>query len=86
MPRITARKRSLAELAEQQRYDRQLIHGADRIAEYLGITLTTLHRWRKYQSLPVSKFPGGCLVTSTELIDRWLLARTPSIAKHMGME
>lgn len=83
MPRVTAQKRRLAEITEQHQYDRQLIHGAERIASYLGVTLSTLHRWRKYQSLPVSKFPGGCLVTSTELIDRWLLARTPSIAKYM---
>lgn len=58
-------------------YDRTLLYGMPAIARYLEVSVGTVHRWKRTQGFPMGKLPGGVWCTSTELIDRWILARDP---------
>lgn len=69
-----ANKRCKASLDEAY-LDRTIIYGADRIAEYVSRKQLTVVRWRRKEAFPMAKAPDGRWFTSTELIDRWILAR-----------
>lgn len=62
------------------KYDRTLLYGLPVIAAYMGVGVTTVRRWYRKEGFPLGKLPKGWWATSTELIDRWLLARDP--ARH----
>ncbi len=65
-------------------YDRVVIHGLDRIADYMGCTPRTITRWVRVYAFPASKLPNGGYATTTELIDRWLLSRSPYLSKFLS--
>ena len=54
-----------------------LIAGWTNIAAYFGRSVMTMRRWAKEQGFPVIVMPGGDVMTSTGLIDLWLLSRMP---------
>ena len=57
------------------KYDRSILYGLDEIAGYLGVCTMTVRRWRLHHGFPMYKLPAGAWQTSTELIDRWGMAR-----------
>ena len=54
-----------------------LIAGWANIAAYFGRSIMTMRRWAKEQGFPVILMPGRDVMTSTGLIDLWLLSRMP---------
>ncbi len=62
-------------------YDRCLLYGAAAICAYMGFSQSTLRSWIKHQAFPVAKMPDGRWVTSTQLIDNWIVSRNPYILK-----
>lgn len=54
-----------------------LIAGWTNIAAYFGRSVMTMRRWAKEQGFPVIVMPGGDVMTSTGLVDLWLLSRMP---------
>lgn len=59
------------------KYDRTLLYGLPQIAAYMGYSVQTIHRWIRKEAFPVGKLPEGVWMTSTEMIDRWLMVRNP---------
>lgn len=57
------------------KYDRTLLYGLPEIARYMDFSVSTIIRWKQRHAFPISKLPDGAYATSTELVDRWLLAR-----------
>ena len=53
------------------------IVGAANVCDYLGISRSTLDRWRKYYAFPLATLPNGQCATSQSLIVYWLLTRVP---------
>lgn len=56
----------------------KMLRGTKEITQYLGISSYTLHMWREHHGLPVAKTPSGLLMTTTTMIDTWLLSRHQS--------
>ena len=56
-------------------FDRTLLLGLEEIAMYLRVKPTTVRRWYRKHALPLAKTPAGVTLTSTELIDQWIMAR-----------
>ena len=54
----------------------QILRGLDRIASYLHISRHTACRWMAEHSMPAMKSPAVTYMTSTSLIDLWILARS----------
>jgi hypothetical protein len=50
-----------------------ILRGAKEIAEYMGISRSTLFRY-KHLGLPVTLLPGGGMVTTTSLLSAWYAA------------
>jgi len=62
---------------EDTKYDRTLLYGLPAIGKYVGYTTQTLYRWIRKEAFPAGKLPEGVWMSSTELIDRWLMTRNP---------
>ena len=60
---------------EDTKYDRTLLWGAKGVAEYIGYAPITVRRWSKRHGLPLCKLPDGRLISSTQLVDDWFMAR-----------
>jgi len=52
----------------------RLLHGLDEIGGYLRVHRRTAWRWIHEQALPAMQTPAGTWITSTHLIDLWILA------------
>ncbi len=52
-----------------------LLETRKQIAKYCNRSTTTISTWIRIHGFPASKLPNGNLVTSTDLIDKWILAR-----------
>jgi hypothetical protein len=68
-------------LGRVSRYDRCLLYGATQISDYMGCNPSTLRSWIRNHAFPAAKMPNGAIVSSTELIDRWILSRNPYLAQ-----
>jgi hypothetical protein len=64
-----------------KRYDRTLLYGLPVICDYLGCNPTTLRSWVRKHSFPAAKLPNGCWMSSTQLIDNWIVSRNPYLAQ-----
>lgn len=64
--------------------DRTLLRGMSAVSKYTQYSLSTIRRWTRQHALPLGKLPDGTWVTSTELIDRWILARRPFLHEPRG--
>jgi len=64
--------------------DRTLIQGLSAVTKYTGYSLSTIRRWAKHHAFPIGKLPDGSWITSTELIDRWILARRMYLNRPRG--
>lgn len=51
-----------------------LLRGLDEIARYLKISRRTAWRWIKHYGLPAMQSPGAVWMTTTSLIDLWILS------------
>ena len=56
------------------------IEGLSNIAQAVGRSKTTTHRWIRLHGFPASKGPNGQYMTTVGLIERWILARQPGTA------
>lgn len=52
------------------------------IAEYLHVAPKTVIAWAKIREFPLSWLPDGRRVTTSDLINSWLLARRQTIIAH----
>jgi excisionase family DNA binding protein len=52
----------------------QVLHGLDEIASYLKVSRRTTRRWIDDIGLPAFQLPSRAWMTSTRLIDQWILA------------
>jgi hypothetical protein len=52
----------------------QVLHGLDGIAHYLHVSRRTARRWIDTIGLPAMQTPAGTWITTTRLIDQWILA------------
>ena len=52
----------------------RILKGLDEIASYLRVSRRTAWRWVQNYALPAMKSPAGTHMTSTALIDLWILA------------
>ena len=52
-----------------------LLETMKEIGKYVNRHPNTVRTWQKLHGFPVSKLPNGQYVTSTQLIDSWILAR-----------
>jgi hypothetical protein len=52
-----------------------MLYGLREIAEYMRYSEDTIAKWAKKHAFPIIKTPDGLYMSSTELIDRWILAR-----------
>jgi hypothetical protein len=83
MPRLKGQLKTLPEPAQKLlEHDRSLLYGMPKICAYMGCSDTTLRSWVRKHAFPAAKMPNGAWVTSTELIDRWILSRNPLLAQH----
>ena len=69
---------------DDTKYDRSLLYGLPAIAAYTGFTVQTVRRWHYRHGFPLYKLPDGVWQTSTELIDRWGMARENVRLRDMG--
>lgn len=53
-----------------------LIFGIDTMAWLMHRSKDTIRRWIRYRDFPALRYPNGEWVTSTGLIDQWLLAQS----------
>jgi excisionase family DNA binding protein len=58
----------------QYRLADRLLHGLDEIACYLRVSRRTVYRWIEDIGLPAMQTPARTWITSTRLIDQWILA------------
>jgi excisionase family DNA binding protein len=58
----------------QYRLADRLLHGLDEIACYLRVSRRTVYRWIEDLGLPAMQTPARTWITSTRLIDQWILA------------
>ena len=56
-----------------------VLRGVHEIAQFLGVSDSTIYRWILRQHLPVGKLPDGRWATTPTLIDAWILYRGPSL-------
>jgi hypothetical protein len=52
----------------------RILHGLDEIAAYLRVSRRTAQRWTQSLALPTMQSPSGLYMTSTALIDLWILS------------
>ncbi len=71
-------------LQRLSRWDRTILYGAKDICSYMGFSEFTLRAWIKKHSFPVAKMPNGNWLTSTQLIDDWIVARNPYLAQKLA--
>jgi len=50
------------------------LEGIQAIADYLGKSYSTVHKWIKYHSLPAMISPGGEWFTTKDAINSWIIA------------
>jgi hypothetical protein len=62
---------------EDTKYDRTLLYGLPAIGAYMGYSVRTIGRWIHREGFPAGKLPEGVWMSSTELVDRWLMTRNP---------
>jgi hypothetical protein len=67
--------KGMSKCKEDTKYDRTLLYGLPEIARYTGFCVMTIRRWKNKHGFPIYKLPDGVWQTSTELIDRWGMAR-----------
>ena len=53
----------------------ELLKSTAGIARHLGISVSTLYRWREFEGFPAAPMPDGRIMTTKTLIDQWLMAR-----------
>jgi hypothetical protein len=51
----------------------RILRGLDQIAGYLQISRRTACRWIESQALPAMRSPAGTYMTSTALVDLWII-------------
>lgn len=51
------------------------LRGAKAIGEYLGISPNRVSQWRFKRGCPVARMPTGELLTTTTLLDTWLISK-----------
>ncbi len=68
-------KKRIKTIVDGPYVDRTILIGAELIADYVQMKHETVKRWRRKEAFPMAKMPDGRWFTSTELIDRWILAR-----------
>ena len=51
-----------------------VLWGLDDIARYMHVSRRTVRRWIDDISLPAAQTPAGTWITTTHLIDQWILA------------
>src|SRR5262245_54677934 len=51
----------------------RILHGLDEIGQYLRVSSRTAIRWIHSWSLPAMQTPAGTWITSTSLIDLWII-------------
>ena len=57
----------------------QRLFSTDQLAEVLGVTLSTIYKWRQKGEFPTSiRLPNGQLRVMQDDLDAWLLARRQS--------
>jgi excisionase family DNA binding protein len=54
----------------------RVLKGLDEIAGYLRISRRTACRWVHQHALPAMQSPAGTYITTTSLIDLWIIAVT----------
>ena len=59
--------------------------GNKAISRYLGISIDTVVRWRKVESLPACVLPDGRIFVTKSLIDKWVLARMEVLGAVNGV-
>ena len=64
-------------------YDRSLLITVGTMARYMRVSEETIRKWIRRHGFPAGKLPGGCWVSSTALIDLWILARNPLAPKKV---
>ncbi len=52
-----------------------VLYGREEIRLTLGVSYSQISKWIKVEGLPVCRAPNGMLMTTTGLIDNWILAR-----------
>jgi hypothetical protein len=52
----------------------RILRGLDEIGRYLKVSRRTVGRWLRELSLPAMQGPSGAYMTSTALIDIWIIA------------
>jgi len=52
----------------------RVLRGLDEIAEYLKVSVRTVRRWIQGSALPAIRGPSDAYMTTTSLIDLWILA------------
>jgi excisionase family DNA binding protein len=62
------------------------LKGLTQIAAYLQISKRTAYRWIASYSLPAMQTPARTWMTSTSLIDIWILACMPKRGKLPALE
>ena len=49
--------------------------GGKAISQYLGLCLSAVRKYRRFDGLPVCYLPDGRLYSSKNLIDQWVMVR-----------
>ena len=52
----------------------RILTGLDQIGTSLNVSRRTVYRWVENCALPAMRTPAGTYVTSTSLLDLWILA------------
>lgn len=64
-------------LGSVPKHDRTLLYQVKEIASYMGCSDFTVRAWIRRHGFPAGKMPNGSWVSSTALIDLWILSRNP---------
>jgi hypothetical protein len=69
-------------------YERGVIIGVAKIAEVMGCESSTIYRWEKSYGFPLGTLPDGRRITTTSLIDGWIMASisNPPFARTRNLE
>jgi hypothetical protein len=65
----------MSKCKSETKYDRTILYGLSDIAKYVDFSIGTVRRWKRREGFPMAKLPNGVYMSSTELVDRWVLAR-----------
>ena len=68
------------------KYDRTLLYGASQICDYMRCSQSTLRSWVKRHAFPAVKMPNGSWVSSTQLIDDWIIGRSPYLSQFCAKQ